>query len=108
MPRQAKPIDEAAFTQDVKEGMTGKALAEKYEMSLPTVGNWKKRLGLSKERGAKKAPKSKSPNKTVRTKVTGDWTQFDKMVKMLKEGHDLSPNVKSALRTDIIDILRSM
>ena len=92
-------------------GMTGAQMAEATGMSAPSVAIWKKKHGLTKTRGGSVA----RPNKTVRKPITAKGSDAVKQLRGLLDmyenlpgGTDGSQNIRSAIRADMVDLVRSL
>ena len=65
-------VTKTELSRMLREGMTGAQIAARLGVSMPTVHNYKKKFGLTKSRGSKKARKtSKKGVKRVAKKRTG-------------------------------------
>ena len=105
--------NKADFESMMAEGWTSAEIAEKCKVSVPTVANWKKRHGLAKTR--KKRKGTASVNATVRNPVkASSGSEAAKAIRGLLDMYESMPsttgskNIRSAIRADMVDLVRSL
>ncbi len=100
-----------------KQGLTQKEIAEKCKCSALTAGNYLRKYNLTKgkgrPKGSKNLAKSSSLNRDVRRAIKAKDTsnaadRIRKLLKMIEDLPEGSDNIKSAIKGDMADLIRSL
>ena len=99
--------------QLMDQGMTQAQMAKAFKVSALTVGNWCRKFGLTKASKGKAASKPSSLNRTIRKKLKAKDSsdasaKIRQLLDMMEELPEGSDNVRSAIKADMVDLIRGL
>ena len=95
------------------QGKTQAEMAEVFGVSTLTVGNWCRKFGLTKRSRKAKPAQPSSLNKTIRKQLKAKdssdaATRIRQLLDMMENLPQGSDNVRSAIKADMVDLIRSL